>query len=119
MVIVPNFCFKEFRFGLHADFFVLVDFLHVLGSIEGRSISAPNTFKQTLVLFCHNYRFINPSWDVLHLDMFGMSWCMFVDKGRQGSVILVVQVFVGTTEGSNPSLTKKPNPPPRQISRGC
>ena len=25
VVIIPNFCFKEFRFGLHADFIVLVD----------------------------------------------------------------------------------------------
>ena len=48
MVIVPNFCFKEFRFGLHADFIVLVDFLHVLGSIEGRFISAPNMFKRLI-----------------------------------------------------------------------
>ena len=48
-MIVPNFFFEEFRFGLHADFIVLVDFLHVLGSIEGRFISATNTFKQTCV----------------------------------------------------------------------
>ena len=46
MVIVPNFCFKEFRFGLNADFNVLVEFLHVLGSIEGGFISAPNTLKR-------------------------------------------------------------------------
>ena len=36
LVIILNFCFKEFRFGLHADSLVLVDFLHVFGSIEGR-----------------------------------------------------------------------------------
>ena len=57
MVIVPYFFFEEFRFGLHADFIVLVDFLHVLGSIEGRFVSAPNTFKQTLGLLCRNYCF--------------------------------------------------------------
>ena len=91
MAIVPNFCFKEFRFGLHADFIVLVDFLHVLGSIEARFISAPNTFKQMLGLFCCNYRFVNPSWDVLYLGVFGMWWCMFVDKGRKGSVILFIE----------------------------
>ena len=39
MVIVPNFCFKELRFGLHGDSILLVDFLHVLGSIEGGFIS--------------------------------------------------------------------------------
>ena len=87
-MIVPNFCFKEFRFGLHADFIVVVDFLHVLGSIEGRFILVPNTFKQMLGLFCCNYRFVNPSWDVLCLGIFGVWWCMFVDKGGQGSMIL-------------------------------
>ena len=50
----PNFCFKELRFALHADSVVMVDFLHVLGSIEGGFISLPNAFKQTLGLFCHN-----------------------------------------------------------------
>ena len=34
-MIVLDFYSKEFRFGLHADSIVLVDFLHVLGSIEG------------------------------------------------------------------------------------
>ena len=91
MVIVPNFCFKEFRFGLHSDFIVLMVFLHVLGSIEGRFISAPNTFKQTLGLFCRNYRFVNPIWDVLCLGIFGAWWCIFVDKGGQGSVILLIE----------------------------
>ena len=42
VVISLNFCLKEFRCGLHADSIVLVDFLHVLGSIEGRFISATN-----------------------------------------------------------------------------
>ena len=94
MVIVPNFCFKEFRFGLHADFIVVVDFLHVLGSIQGRFISAPNTFKQTLGLFCRNYSFVSPSWDVLRLGIFGVWWCMFVDKGGQGSMILFIESVV-------------------------
>ena len=53
-VIILNFCFKEFRFGLHADSIVLVDFRHVLRSIEGRFISVPNPFEQTLALFCCN-----------------------------------------------------------------
>ena len=57
-VVILNFCFKKLRFGLHADSIVLVDFLHVLRSIEMRFISAPNLFKQTLGLFCHNYSFI-------------------------------------------------------------
>ena len=35
----------------------------MLGSIEGGFISAPNMFKQTLGLFCRNYRFVNPSSD--------------------------------------------------------
>ena len=51
-MIVLKFCFKEFKFGLHAESIVLVDFLHVLGFIEGRFISAPNAFKQMLGLFC-------------------------------------------------------------------
>ena len=58
MVIILNFCFKELKFGLHADSVVLVDFLHVLGSIEGGFISSTNAFKQTLGLFCHNYSFV-------------------------------------------------------------
>ena len=60
---------KELRFGLHADSIVLVNFLHVLGSIEGRFVSAPNAFGQTLGLFCRNYSFVNPSRDVLHLSV--------------------------------------------------
>ena len=51
VMIILNFRFEEFRFGLHADSIVLVDFLHVLGSIEGRFISAPNPFEQMLGLF--------------------------------------------------------------------
>ena len=70
-MIILNFCFKEFRFGLHADSIVLVDFLHVLRSFEGRFISVPNPFEQTLGFFCRNNSFVDPSWDVLHLDMFG------------------------------------------------
>ena len=84
------FALRNFRFGLHADS-ILVDFLHVLGSIAGRFISPPNPFKQTFGLFCHNYSFVNPSWDVFHLGVFGMTWCMFVNKGGQGSVILFVE----------------------------
>ena len=91
MVIVLNFCFKEFRFSLNADYVVLVDFLHVIGSIEGRHISAPNVFEQTLDLFCRNYSFINPTWDVLCLCVFGMRWCMFVNLGGQGRVIMFVE----------------------------
>ena len=53
--------------------------------------SAPNTFKQMLGLFCCNYRLVNPSWDVLRLGMFGMWWCMFVNKGRLGGVILFIE----------------------------
>ena len=68
-MIILNLCFKELRFGLHADSVVLVDFLHVLGSIEGGFISSPNAFKQTLGLFCHNYSFVNPSRDVLRLGV--------------------------------------------------
>ena len=90
-MIVPNFFFEEFRFGLHADFIVLVDFLHVLGSIEGRFISVPNTFKQTLGLLCRNYHFINPSWDVLRLGIFGVRWCIFVNEGGQSSMILFIK----------------------------
>ena len=94
VVIVPKFYFEEFRFCLHAYFIVLVDFLHVLGSIEGRFVSAPNVFEQTLGLFCCNYSFINPSLDVLHLGVFGMWWCMFVNQGGQGSVILLIESFL-------------------------
>ena len=57
---------------MHADSVVLVDFLHVLGSIEGGFISLPNAFKQTLGLFCCNYSFVNPSRDVLRLGVFGV-----------------------------------------------
>ena len=90
-MVILNFCFKKFGFVLHADSVVLVDFLHVLRSTEVRFISMPNPFEQTLGLFCRNYSFINPSWDVLHLGMFGMKWCMFVNKGGQGGVILFVE----------------------------
>ena len=72
MVIILNFCFKELRFDLHADSVVLVDFLHVLGSIEDEFISSPNVFKQTLGLFCRNYSFVNPSLDELRLGVFGV-----------------------------------------------
>ena len=75
----------------NADSVVLVDFLHVLRSVEVRFISAPNPFEQTLGLFCCNYSFVNPSWDVLCLGMFGMKWCVFVNNGGQGGVILFVQ----------------------------
>ena len=71
-MVILNFCFRKFRFGLHADSVVLGDFLHVLRSIEVRFISAQNLFKQTLGLFYCNYSFVNPSWNVLCLGMFGM-----------------------------------------------
>ena len=51
MVVILNFCFKKFRFGLHTDSVVLVDFRHVLTSVEVRFISAPNPFEQRLVSF--------------------------------------------------------------------
>ena len=86
-----NFCFKKFGFGLHVDSVVVVNFLHVLRSVEVRFISVPNPFEQTLGLFCHNYSFVNPSWDVLRLGMFGMKWCVFVSKGGQGGVILFIE----------------------------
>ena len=73
------------------DSVVLVDFLHVLRSVEVRLISMPNPFEQTLGLFYRNYSFINPSWDVLRLGMFGMKWCVFVNKGGQSGVILFVE----------------------------
>ena len=73
-----NFRFKELRFGLHADFIILMDFLHVLGSIEGGIISSPNAFKQMFGLFCRNYSIVNPSRDVLCLGMFRVCWSMFV-----------------------------------------
>ena len=71
-MIVLNFRFKELRFGLHADSIILMDFLHILGSIEGECISSPNAFKQTFGLFCRNYSVVNPSWDVLCLGMFSV-----------------------------------------------
>ena len=69
-MIVLNFRFKELRFGLHAVSIILMDFLHVPGSIEGGFISSPNAFKQTFGLFCRNYSVVNPTWDVLCLGMF-------------------------------------------------
>ena len=72
VVIVLNFCFKELRFGLHADSIVQMDFLHVLGSIEGGFISLPNAFKQMLFLFCRKYGFVHQSPDVLHLGVLGV-----------------------------------------------
>ena len=59
-VIVLNFCFEEFRSGLHAESIVMVAFLHVLGSIDFKFVSAPDAFEQTLGLFCHYYSFIYP-----------------------------------------------------------
>ena len=90
-MVILDFSFKKFRFCLHADSVVLVDFLHVLRSIEVTFISAPNPFEPTLGLFCCNYSFVNPSWDVLCLGMFGMKWCVFVNKGGQSGVILLVK----------------------------
>ena len=72
MAIVLNFRFKELRFGLHEDSIILVDFLHVPGSIEGGFISLPNVFKQMLGLFCCNYSFVNPFRDVLCLGVFSV-----------------------------------------------
>ena len=91
-MIVLNFCSKELRLGVHADSIVLVDFLHVLGSIEGGFISSPNSFKQTFGLFCHNYGFVNSSRDVLYLGVFD------VDKGGQGGVMLFVNIS-GSLDG--------------------
>ena len=71
-MIVLNFRFKELRFGLHADSIILMDSLHVPGSIEGGFISSPNAFKQMFGLFCRNYSVVNPSWDVLCLGMFSV-----------------------------------------------
>ena len=49
-----------------------MDFLHVLDLLK-------------VALFLCQMRLNKcPSWNVLHLGMFGMKWCMFVDKGRQG-----------------------------------
>ena len=76
-MIILNFFFEELGFGLHADSIILVNLLHVLGSIESRSISSPNAFKQTLSLLCHNYSIIHSSRDVLGLGVFGV----FVNKG--------------------------------------
>ena len=45
MMVILDLCFKKFRFGLHAGSVVLVDFLHILRSVEMRSISVPNPFK--------------------------------------------------------------------------
>ena len=90
-VVILDFCFKKFGFCLHADSVVLVDFLHVLRSIEVRFISAPNPFKQMLSFFCHDYSFVNPSRDVIRLGMFGMKCCVFVNKGGQSGVILFVE----------------------------
>ena len=72
VAIVLDLCCKEFRFGLHADSVVLVDFLHVLGSIEGRFVSAPDAFKQMLGLFCHYYGVVDQSLNVLCLGVFGI-----------------------------------------------
>ena len=74
----PEFCFKELRFGVHADSIVLVDFLHVPGSVEGEFISSLNAFKQTLGLFCRNYSFVNPSQDVLRLCVFYSGACLSI-----------------------------------------
>ena len=54
-MIVLNLCFKESRFGLHADSIILMNFQHVPGSIEGGFMSSLNAFKQTFGLFCRNY----------------------------------------------------------------
>ena len=91
MVIILNFCLKEFRFGLHANSIVLVDFLHVSGSIEGRFTSAPNPFERTLGLFVAITVLSTHPGNLLCLGVFRMRWCVFVNKGGQGSVILFVK----------------------------
>ena len=72
MVIVLNFCFKELRYGLHADSVVLVDFLHVLRSIEGDLFLCQMLSNKRLVSFAAITGFINPSQHVLHLGVFGV-----------------------------------------------
>ena len=71
-MIVLNFLFKELRFGLRADSIILMNFLHVPGSFEGGFISLPNSFKQTLGIFCCNCDIVNPPWNVLCLGMFSV-----------------------------------------------
>ena len=44
-MVILDLCFKKFGFGLHAGSVVLVDFLHILRSVEMRFIFAPNPFK--------------------------------------------------------------------------
>ena len=45
---------------LHADSVVLLDFLHVLGSIEGGFISLPNAFKRLVSFAAIMVYLINP-----------------------------------------------------------
>ena len=39
-------------------------------------------------LFLRHYSFVNSSWNVLSLGVFGLRGCVFVNKGGQHSVIL-------------------------------
>ena len=71
-MIVLNFGFKELRFSLHAHSIILMNFLHVPGSIEGGFISSPNAFKQTFGLFSRYNSVVNPTWDVLCLGVFSV-----------------------------------------------
>ena len=90
MVVILNFCFKKFGFGLHADSVVLVDFLHVLSSVEMRFISAPNPLEQKLGLL-PQLQLRQPT---LGCTSPGYVWyevvCVF-NKGGQGGVILFIE----------------------------
>ena len=52
-------------------------FLDVLGSVEGRVVSANASS------LLPPYAFAYPSWNVLLLGMFGVSRFLFVNKGSQ------------------------------------
>ena len=43
-------------------------------------------------------QFHNPSWDVLCLGVFCMWWCMFINKGGQGNLILFIEYRLPWTD---------------------
>ena len=56
----PAFYFKELRFHLHAYSLVLLDFLLVLGSVEGGFISLTNAFKRLVYFAAYRVSLTHP-----------------------------------------------------------
>ena len=71
-MVILNFCFKKFGLGLHADSVVLVDLDLFLRQILSN---------RHLVSFAAITASLTHPGMYFPIRMFGMKWCMFVNKG--------------------------------------